>query len=359
MAIFIRNSHQMPSNAGVFVQAVLFLLSFVCTVVGVKIALKFTIFHKNQRNIFIALLLLWFELLICRILLWAFKYSLAIEISKAIDCDDECHHLGRCSFEKNKFDPIFISAIMRYHYMFFVLATPVGILVERIFATVFVKDYEKESRYWIFGLIFFSQNMFACTMSVFTTTMGATFHFIILTILGSLSGSAVIYALVEYFNQRRLTKLENEHRTTNYTLSIRYQLKENLKTLKLMRQFFISIIVIIIAMGLANYLPILLKLDEDTILTVRTYMDYIFHSNPVFLVPTAIFTIEHYRKYVLKKVKLGLGMRHESRKMDTRKLRPQIATKEIDTFFEIFVKQLEGSPRKMQSGSFKRNKNIM
>lgn len=45
--------------------------------------------------------------------------------------------------------------------------------------------------------------------------------------------------------------------------------------------------------------------------------------------------------------------------MDTRKLRPQIATKEIDTFFEIFVKQLEGSPRKMQSGSFKRNKNIM
>lgn len=45
-----------------------------------------------------------------------------------------------------------------------------------------------------------------------------------------------------------------------------------------MRRFFISIILIIIAMGLGNSLPVILNLNEDIILTVRVYMDYVFHS---------------------------------------------------------------------------------
>ncbi|EFO84664.1 hypothetical protein CRE_03805 [Caenorhabditis remanei] len=373
MAIFIRNSHQMPSSIGVLVQAVLFILSFIFTLIGVSMAMRFTIFHKNQRNIFISLLLLWFELLMCRILLWAFKYNLAIEIRDAIDCNDACHHFGKCSIPENLFDPIFIAGIMRYHYMYFVITTPVGILTERIFATMLVKDYEKKSRHWIFILIFVTQNVFACTMSVVTTTKGITFQVLISAVIVSLFASAVIYSLVEYFNQQRLMVLEREHRTTNYTLSIRYQLKENLKTLKLMRRFFISIIAIIIAMGLANSLPVILNLDEDIIMTIRVYMDYIFHSNPVFLVPTAIFTIENYRKYTVNKAKTTFGMRVESQKVlkttlssqssesfqvDIRKLRPQI-DRETDVYFEIFERQLEGDGAcrgKMRTGSLRKPK---
>ncbi|CAO4360780.1 unnamed protein product [Caenorhabditis nigoni] len=358
MAIFIRNSHQMPSSIGVLVQAVLFILSFIFTLIGVSFAMRFTIFHKNQRNIFISLLLLWFELLLCRVLLWAFKYSLAIEIRDAIECNDACHHFGKCTFQENMFDPIFIAANMRYHYMYFVITTPMGILTERIFATILVKDYEKKSRHWIFCLIFLAQNLFACTMSVVTTTKGITFQVLISAVIISLFSSAVIYALVEYFNQQRLMVLEREHRTTNYTLSIRYQLKENLKTLKLMRRFFISIIAIIIAMGLANSLPVILNLEEDVIMTIRVYMDYIFHSNPVFLVPTAIFTIESYRKFAFNKARTTFGMRVESHKVDIRKLRPEVE-RETDTYFAIFERQLEGDGAcrgKMRTGSVRKPK---
>ncbi|EGT33409.1 hypothetical protein CAEBREN_25307 [Caenorhabditis brenneri] len=294
----------------------------------------------------------------CRILLWAFKYNLAIEIRDEIDCNDQCHHFGRCSLEENMFDPIFIAANMRYHYMYFVITTPVGILTERIFATILVKDYEKKSRHWIFCLIFVTQNVFAGVMSVVTTTKGITFQVLISAVIFSLFSSAVIYALVEYFNQQRLMVLEREHRTTNYTLSIRYQLKENLKTLKLMRRFFISIIAIIIAMGLANSLPVILSLDEDIIMTIRVYMDYIFHSNPVFLVPTAMFTIENYRKYACNKARTTFGMRIESHKVDIRKLRPQI-DRETDVYFEIFERQLEGDGAcrgKMRTGSVRKPK---
>ncbi|CAB03517.2 Serpentine Receptor, class E (Epsilon) [Caenorhabditis elegans] len=358
MAMFIRNSHQMPSSIGVLVQAVLFIISFIFTLIGVSTAMRFTIFHRNQRNIFISLLLLWFELLVCRVLLWAFKYNLAIEIRESIKCNDECHHFGRCSVAKNMFDSIFIAANMRYHYMYFVITTPVGILTERIFATILVKDYEKKSRHWIFGLIFVAQNIFSCTMAVVTTTSGLTFQVLISGVIFSLFCSAVIYALVEYFNQQRLMTLERDHRTTNYTLSIRYQLKENLKTLKVMRRFFISIILIIIAMGLGNSLPVILNLNEDIILTVRVYMDYVFHSNPVFLVPTAIFTIENYRKYTFNKARTTFGMRIDSRKVDIRKLRPQM-DRESDMYFEIFERQLEGDGAcrgKMRTGSLRKPK---
>ncbi|CAI2306013.1 unnamed protein product [Caenorhabditis sp. 36 PRJEB53466] len=340
MAIFIRNSHQMPNSLGVLVQAVLFILSFIFTLIGVSTAMRFAIFHKNQRNIFISLLLLWFELLLCRILIWAFKYNLAIEIREEIVCTDECHHFGRCSIRKNGFDPIFIAANMRYHYMYFVISTPIGILTERIFATILIKDYERKNRHWIFCLIFASQNVFACSMSVVTTTGGITFQVLISAVVIALFASGIIYALVEYFNQQRLLVLEKEHRTTKYTLSIRYQLKENLKTLKLMRRFFMSIISFIIAMGLANSLPVILNLDENVIMTTRVYMDYIFHSNPVFLVPTALFTIENYRKYTCNKARTTFGMRVESHKVDIRKLRPQI-DRESDMYFAIFEKQLE------------------
>ncbi|CAP21449.2 Protein CBR-SRE-23 [Caenorhabditis briggsae] len=294
----------------------------------------------------------------CRVLLWAFKYSLAIEIRDAIDCNDACHHFGKCTFQENMFDPIFIAANMRYHYMYFVITTPMGILTERIFATILVKDYEKKSRRWIFCLIFLAQNLFACTMSVVTTTKGITFQVLISAVIISLFSSGVIYALVEYFNQQRLLLLEREHRTTNYTLSIRYQLKENLKTLKLMRRFFISIIAIIIAMGLANSLPVILNLEEDVIMTIRVYMDYIFHSNPVFLVPTAIFTIESYRKFAFNKARTTFGMRVESHKVDIRKLRPEVE-RETDTYFAIFERQLEGDGAcrgKMRSGSVRKPK---
>uniref|UniRef100_A0A8R1E0Q2 Uncharacterized protein n=1 Tax=Caenorhabditis japonica TaxID=281687 RepID=A0A8R1E0Q2_CAEJA len=278
IAIFIRNSHQMPSNGELLVQVVLLILSFFVTLFGVSTAMRFTVFHKNQRNMLVSLLLLWFELLACRLLLWVFKYSLSVEIRDQVECDDICHHFGRCSIRKNLRDPIFIAANMRYHYMFFVIATPIGILTERIFATILVKDYERRDRHWIFCLIFICQNIFACTMSVITTTGGVTFQVLMSAVMVSLFSAGVIYTLVEYFNQRRLLILERDHRTTKYTLSIRYQLKENLKTLKLMRRFFMTIIAIIIAMGLTNSIPVIFKMDEDVIMTTRVYMDYIVHS---------------------------------------------------------------------------------
>lgn len=45
-----------------------------------------------------------------------------------------------------------------------------------------------------------------------------------------------------------------------------------------MRRFFVAIVMIIIAMGLANSLPVILNLHEDVIMTTRVYMDYVFNS---------------------------------------------------------------------------------
>lgn len=54
MAMFIRNSHQMPSSIGVLVQAVLFIISFIFTLIGVSTAMRFTLVWEIVE-IFLAL----------------------------------------------------------------------------------------------------------------------------------------------------------------------------------------------------------------------------------------------------------------------------------------------------------------
>lgn len=146
---------------------------------------------------------------------------------------------------------------------------------------------------------------------------------------------------------------------------------------QLMRRFFLAIICFIMSMGLAHSLPVILNFDEHVIMSIRVYMDYIFHSSvvsripssfntsrdPLIVVPAAFLTIENYRKFACNKVKRAFGMRTDSHKVDSatevffiipfqvdiQKLRPGM-DRETDVYFENFEKQLEeGKDRKKRA----------
>ncbi|CAI5439074.1 unnamed protein product [Caenorhabditis angaria] len=340
MGIYIRNAHVAPTYTEVLIQVSLFAISALLTILAVVTVFKFTVFHKNQRNIFASLLLFWFELLLSRVILWKFKYTLTIDYNGDFALLNDCERYGDCEVFENWSDPVFVAANLRYHYMFVVILAPIAILSERIFATVLVKDYERKSRRWIFITILFFQISLAFTFALITTTFGLTFPVLITATSIALLSSGIIFGFVEFFNIRRLRILEKNHRNGKYSLSIRYQLKENLKTLKLMRRFFLSIIGFIVVMGLANSIPVLMNMSAYVILIVRQYLDFIFHSNPIVLIPIALITIDAYRNYVTNKVRTTLGYRAKSQKVDIRKLKAPENVKESDVYFSIFEKQM-------------------
>ncbi|CAB3410701.1 unnamed protein product [Caenorhabditis bovis] len=352
MEIFLKNSHQIQSTVSKIVQMCLFLIGCLLTALCVFIAIKCSTFHKNLRNIFIALIFVWFELFICRLLVFRFQHILA-NFDGDIDELDECGRIGNCSLSANWADSIFIAANLRYHYMYFVMFTPIAILSERISATILIHDYEKKRRSWIYVIILIAQTIFSVSFALITTSFRLTFVALIVCTGTIMIAAILIYILVEYINKKRLLKLEQDHRNTNYSLSIRYQLKENLKTLKLMRRFFLSIIGFIVVMALTNSIPVLLKFPESAILSIREYLDYLFHANPIILVPTAILTIESYRRFFLSRTRQLFGIRYESQRNNLNKLKLPANVNESDVYFEIFERQLYSKPsfRQIKSNS--------
>ncbi|CAD6191471.1 unnamed protein product [Caenorhabditis auriculariae] len=261
--IFIENSRNLPSDFENVTQAVLLIISALFTFVGARIALHLSVFHWNLRMIMVACLLIWVELALSRTLCFVFHFDYVYLKNQNDSLLSPCETDGSCNFWENWQTPLFLAAFFRYHYLFFMLQLPLCIVFERAFATVFVRDYERKRRRWVFFLISGLSNGFSTFMACLAVTSNLNFHQTIITVSFTMFLSALLYLYLSYHNLQQLFILENEHRRTNYSLSIRYQLKENVKTLKLMRQFFVTMSIFILAMSLSVYIPIITTSDAD------------------------------------------------------------------------------------------------
>ncbi|KAK6732589.1 hypothetical protein RB195_016763 [Necator americanus] len=185
---------------------------------------------------------------------------------------------ARGTFES---DPVVLwCTFCRSYYMGVVCNGITNIFIERCFATVLVADYERKPRRYI-----------GITLSVFTVTISALLvptavYEIIPSVIaiGIIVPSSVIatslFLLLLYKNQRRYRRLSEDHKiscgtlTMHYTLSIRFQLNENLRSMKLLRN-------IIIMCGLLNILGLILYTGVR-IKWLHFYSDIVAHYYDAF-----------------------------------------------------------------------------
>ncbi|KHJ90342.1 hypothetical protein OESDEN_09816 [Oesophagostomum dentatum] len=112
------------------------------------------------------------------------------------------------------------------------LSSFTSVLIERNFASYFVDDYEKTPRRWIA----FSVISISCLLSMIYTapvsfgifSLG-DFTFVVFTICVICS---VVYVLLYRHDKRKLHLLINDAQHIRYKLAARFQLKENLRVLK-------------------------------------------------------------------------------------------------------------------------------
>ncbi|KAE9412524.1 hypothetical protein Angca_007117 [Angiostrongylus cantonensis] len=109
-----------------------------------------------------------------------------------------------------------------------------SVVIERLFASRYIVDYEKVSRSWISATIL----VFTITLSIFfSTTIVLGFYHINTIILVTFIIHIVYVILYIYLLHRDFSKLRAINRGVYrrriaYTLSIKYQLTENLRVLK-------------------------------------------------------------------------------------------------------------------------------
>ncbi|GMS95940.1 hypothetical protein PENTCL1PPCAC_18115, partial [Pristionchus entomophagus] len=135
---------------------------------------------------------------------------------------------------------LLVSSILRYYQLFgcvFMLAT---FLCERIAATVFIHDYELHERAYIsVGLLTIVSicSIFISIDITFFSTIWIEWGVVIGSVL-IISFTFVASALLYHRNVRLAEILDSK--TDSYSLSVRFQLKENFRAFKLLRDITLS-----------------------------------------------------------------------------------------------------------------------
>ncbi|GMT05222.1 hypothetical protein PENTCL1PPCAC_27396, partial [Pristionchus entomophagus] len=126
---------------------------------------------------------------------------------------------------------IIIMSIVRCYSAYAIAFSLLAFVIERLFATILVHDYEKKKRSWIANSEFFVVSISGVAISLDTTFKaflppGA--NLVIVVLVSLIAG--VIAIILYFYNCKRLARIVT-HRT-QYTLPERYQLEENIKAFK-------------------------------------------------------------------------------------------------------------------------------
>ncbi|KAJ1348396.1 hypothetical protein KIN20_003691 [Parelaphostrongylus tenuis] len=229
--LIVKPSPEMLSSNAIFwiLYAVEFcaLLFAFCTVPKLVRALgKTPLYHRNLIRITQAYFLISYAGIASRVIIILFQVNL-------LDIEANSVHAGL----------LVVAAIVRLLFTNFLGFFLPSIVVERLFASRYIVDYEKVSRSWI-------------SVMILVITISLSLFYSVTTVLGchrvtSISSLSLIIHIVcvilyVYLFRRDCSKLRTINREAcrkkiSYTLSIKFQLKENIRVLKTL--LYLSIVI--------------------------------------------------------------------------------------------------------------------
>ncbi|CAJ0936152.1 unnamed protein product, partial [Mesorhabditis belari] len=129
--------------------------------------------------------------------------------------------------------------LMMYQYGIFQIKA-----LERVMATYFIGDYEKSERTWIkifLGIIGVTMQIIGCVLYIFFAAKYARGLFIVMfpTVALYLISCFTIFSVIYRLNSNNLKAILKTYELRRYSLSLRFQLEENLRSLKSLKTIFV------------------------------------------------------------------------------------------------------------------------
>ncbi|EGT44549.1 hypothetical protein CAEBREN_13685 [Caenorhabditis brenneri] len=269
LPVFSLNDRVYESPIYTFFAALQFLIYLATAFIIVrtcKIFLAIKIFHENKNFLMAFFLFQWFEAILAKMVILPYQIGLVTfgnSPGKSYfswwSCDQQ-----DMAFIKSTDEilPLYIASYVFRHYMFSMLGGIMAIGCERACATFYIQDYENVRRRHIPVLLIIGVNIFSIPYCYFVIHNKIPFMVIYghwaLCIVMVLVGYLVILKINIVF-RNKLEKCE----VGEYTLARKFQVEENIRSLKIARK---SVIVIMVY--------IFLTLLVFTCLMMGVFVDY-------------------------------------------------------------------------------------
>ncbi|CAL2030984.1 unnamed protein product [Caenorhabditis brenneri] len=255
-----------------------------------------------MSTIIVVILAQWFEILVAKIILFPYQLGfLTVGEAKTYQhwITNNPVEMPQASKESD-LTVLFISGILFLHYAFTLTFSVFILTCERACATFFIKDYEKKPRAYIcITLLFlthlttFSLSCLAtCEILNFTTGVAISGIFVI--------GAVLIYFIILHINIGIQKRLHDHDKQQNYySLAIRFQAKENARSLELAKKVVLfAAFAILCGMGLLVMTA--MHWVDDHIVTMVTFAEAAFNLNPLFIVPVGMYSVPTWRDRFIK-----------------------------------------------------------
>uniref|UniRef100_A0A1I7TAE1 Serpentine Receptor, class E (Epsilon) n=2 Tax=Caenorhabditis tropicalis TaxID=1561998 RepID=A0A1I7TAE1_9PELO len=313
-SVFLAGSLQKMSMPENIAYTVIVFLSSLATVFCLLVVGRSNVFHPNLQAPIWWTAFFYFELTISKMMTIVFQTTYLTE-----------DYTGGMTI-------LMWIAATHYHFIFTVMAAPIVIVFERSLATRLVFDYEKTKRRYILISLFLFQFTFSSAFTLLTVFnilryVSAAFiaGFIAVT-------SLLVFLYINRINKRTLRFVETQNRDIKFNLSVRYQLRENVKTFKMLTTLLIMFTGCIVLLACLKTIPMIMGVSEDIKYFFKMSTDMIVHAGPIYVTATLIWGVDDYRIIVLRL----LG--YDKKRVIPRKGDP--SKKEEDVYFEQFEQAL-------------------
>ncbi|CAL2033263.1 unnamed protein product [Caenorhabditis brenneri] len=327
----------------VIIELLVYLVCFYVVAISLKIFIQVRMFHVNFIILAAPIFGGWCELITGKLITMAYQikiFSSGIVIDQfyALWTDNPEKMLVVESFEG--LELLIIAGFLEYHYMFSVVFGVVAVAIERLTASILIDNYESTNKVFIPIIL----TVIVQILAIITAFLALIHKLDIISInatwIVSCMFSSFMFLLVERINGQSKAEMEDPKRKKVFTISQRFQVKENIRALDLGKRLIFSEIGTISIIGIV-IVTLLLELVPPSLCHIAENALFI---NPLAMCSVAMFSIPAWKKRYKNAFPSFCQLRLRPSRVDVASMEPmEEFNKRISIETDMYFNQLNES----------------
>ncbi|KAF1766738.1 hypothetical protein GCK72_006696 [Caenorhabditis remanei] len=242
---------------------------------------------------------LWYEVIIGKLITMAYQLTIIVpnvKVNKfyALWANDPDEMLAVDSLVG--LELLILAGFIQSHYLFSIIFGAIAHCIERTIASLLIDNYETNTQLYIpISLTLFTQFM---AISISYAVLFDKLGIVILNILwiSTCVISIVLFFWLKHTNEKWLQEMESPRRKRSFTVSQRFQVKENIRALKLGKRLVFCVLGTMVVSGTG----IILVIQEWIPQFLCHFVENCVFLNPLWICPVFMYSLPAWKEQFKK-----------------------------------------------------------